>query len=460
MTAKILERLIKFPTTMSTRVYALALSMILSYDTFCTPVGDYNVNLTRKCKYASDAIDRLRHKLPSEMTLEDKCKRYAVITSIINSKGRRRRKVEEYILRLTEDQVYQLYRRIDPVDLGQLFMNAIDGFRISQLGPALFDIVKCLERVDTQMARTYLKSPELNIILELYRHVLQSPDAKIDLNSTDLPKDHSLFSESLKNLFGKYLLNDPSSMNQDKSRVDGCAKGASNKAGLPDLPRLFEHREQERLRQQRIKLLQPEAIRERARIRQQNRRKRLRQLDQQTRETQLGAIKKAVKPHRSEPKPVYPSASRPLVIPGESSDMMHGRIGSTPETEESYLDIIDSMWIEPTQPELPPFSQPERVPFRPPDQPMVGPMATLPSHSKDVDELPARATESSSGSFHFGETGLEQHFPDQKFNYLPDPVDEQSADLTSLGPETSIGGYLANLNDTETIVKSFLNQSP
>lgn len=278
------------------------------------------------CDDIPEAINYLHQHLPPQMTLEDKCIRYAVITSMIRPKGRLHNQAVIKVMNMSEEQLIKIYEdlRADN-ELGAQYMTAVDGYRAaSMLGPALLELIECLKKVDDITVRMYLDGEELQLILALYQQIIQSPGEKINMaNHFSLNTFSRAFLISLKHIF------------RDQIQFDTGIKRFIDKSGemderpytsppsqhlLPDHPssetgRLYlrrqerkrlaahRHREQERLRRQRQKILDPVSEREKARFWQKQRRLLLRLENEEKAKLKLGAF--ARRPVPIAPKPTF-----------------------------------------------------------------------------------------------------------------------------------------------------------
>lgn len=248
-----------------------------------------------------EAIDHLYSSLPQQMLLEEKCKRYAVVLLVIGSKGRINQLKLSELLTLDTTELDRICYNVKPENLSALFMNAIDGYRVTELRPTFLELVKCLELIDTPYVEKFLASDELKLIIHLYKEVTLSPHIQIDLDQYGLDSYHPAFRTSLNNLFSKYLSSGGTSRSVvNKKRKNPRAATAvqreleqmteeqrkqirrewhrdrQSKHRL-EKEKLEKHREQERLRQQRIRLLYPEKQREKEKMKSKLRRDRERE---------------------------------------------------------------------------------------------------------------------------------------------------------------------------------------
>lgn len=339
----------------------------------CTQPAKYNINLTRKSINIAETASYLYSMFPNNMTLEEKCKIYAVASSLAGSKDPLRREVDIDIVYHDKQRKQRYYNEINPVDLGPLFMNAIDGFRLSQLEPALIEIIECLRHVDTLGAKTYLEDKELKIISELYHRVIQSPDPKIDLRAIDLSKFHPAFEASLRHLFRKYLADSGSQFNADQNVSDASRSEASYSDQFQTSYRM---RELERLRNHRRRVMQPEAYRESNRLKSMRWRRRMRQEEEQQRRLRRALIEERIAEYRKQfqqPKSSYASASDPpdiyrpspygLILSG--AEQSH-EISQHTEFGQRIFDMLESIRAAPVEaaPSYLPSTAFQRKPFQ------------------------------------------------------------------------------------------------
>lgn len=238
------------------------------------------------CEDIAEAIVYIHENSPDQMTLEDKCIRYAVMASMIKPKGRLHDKAVILVLKMPEDQLLGLYRELDDNQIGGHFMTAIDGFRAaSMLGPPFLELIECIKKINTPSVKVYLDGEELNMILRLYRQVLKDPDTKISFNDIDIRGFHRAFIISLMHLFKDHIQSDSEIYHNLKDRIGDEASSSGRKqriipkGPITDSERWemrreerrglasHRHREQERLRKQRLKILDSDSEREKARLR-------------------------------------------------------------------------------------------------------------------------------------------------------------------------------------------------
>lgn len=240
--------------------------------------GDHDTDI--ECDDIPEAITYIHEHSPANATLEEKCMRYAVITSMIRPRGRNHGQTLSLILKLNRHQLSKMYREFDIDELSSHFMTAIDGLRAaSMLGPALLDLVECLKKIDTPAVQNYLKADELNLILDFYKRIRESPDSKISFEDiNEIGKFHRAFLVSLFYMFGEHFESDSmiyqSLKEKGSDKVSGDQPNYERSSRREERRRLgpHRHREQERLRRHRRKCLNPELERERELRRKERRR--------------------------------------------------------------------------------------------------------------------------------------------------------------------------------------------
>lgn len=260
----------------------------------CKPKVDQNELIS--CDDIPEAINYLYEHLPDRMALEEKCKRYSVMVSMIKPRGRMHNRAVKRILKMTDDRLNKVYEELKQSDeLGAHYMTAIDGFRAaSMLGPPFLELIECIKQIDSPVVQLYLEGDELNMILVLYKRVLDSPGEKISFNDVHhLRRFRPAFLKSLIHLFKDNVQFDPAIYQTLGDSVIENPEGPPVNQYILEGPmtesrRLYErrqerrrlathrHREQERLRKHRLKLLNPLLEQERSRLRQQQRRDLLR----------------------------------------------------------------------------------------------------------------------------------------------------------------------------------------
>lgn len=257
----------------------------------CSPEeDDVHVEPVVKCEDTSEAICYIYEHLP-EASLEAKCKRYVVMASLLRPKGRLHNKAVSRVMRMSEDQLNQSYKDLEHKnELIAIYMAAIDGFRAaSVLRPPFIELIVCLKKFDSPYVKDYLKSDELNLIIDSYKKVLRSPDSKIDLNFIANPKFRRGFVVSMTNLFRHNAQYEPSVYEALIRRgvADASSSGTIQQVEDEQMTEfekfkirkeerlrlsVHRHREQERLRLRRQRILLPGRAREKSLFRQKRRR--------------------------------------------------------------------------------------------------------------------------------------------------------------------------------------------
>lgn len=282
------------------RHFCLALAVaVLIVTKFGTCGPDKNIHNTARFKNIPAALNYLHILLPNNTSLNDRCVRYADLLSKYSLNGIPY--ISDVSRVATEDSssVYDRFRKIDERRLILSYMSAIDVYRITELGPALLDLVECLRLIDTPATRDYLANEELNVLVDLYRLILGRPDVEsLDTGAVNLKDLRPRFCAMLKMLFKDYLNIDcdvPIAPNRrrklldaiahDTENVDTTDQGSGKKTRRLRLRQqryrerhLLQERERSLLKQQRWKLLNPDTLRDQARVRQQRKRDRSRTL--------------------------------------------------------------------------------------------------------------------------------------------------------------------------------------
>lgn len=234
---------------------------------------NHNENPLIKC---IEALDYLHETLPIQTPLEDRCKRYAVVTSFMTAKGRPQHQAKSSLGKLSVGEINRFYRKLEAKgELPLLYMTAIDGYRASKLGPPFLELIECLKRIDRPCVDTYLNNPELLLIVDLHKQVLRRPETKFDLANIESADFSPAFLRSLECLFRNNLHDSSAGW---KRSTDLYRNDQQAKKGFPwgqcdpeEMSTRHHHRELERLRNHRTKLLDPSVV-ERTRERQRQRR--------------------------------------------------------------------------------------------------------------------------------------------------------------------------------------------
>lgn len=317
----------------------LAVTFCLTLNlTECCPT-DKDGSKDQRCIEALEAIDHLYENLPVGVSLQEKCKRYAILSTLIVSRGQARHKAALFVSKLAEVELTLLCHRIDQGELVKLYTNLVEVYRAGGLRPPFLELIECLGQIDMPSAKAYLQSRELILIAKIYRHILLSPLSKIDIDSIDLSQYRPGFETTLRNTFRDYLtaaskggigssrsevLNQqnlqPQKVNSAVSRFQMTIRQQERQRRLRDEAKLTAEepediwrqrrreknrervrklrqedpercREQERLRQQRLRIVKPDHVRAGERRRQKRRRARIREESRQpTAEQQLSGL--------------------------------------------------------------------------------------------------------------------------------------------------------------------------
>lgn len=277
----------------------LAIMTVMTSDVVFSVVTYNDGFLYKKLGDASEALNYLHQTLTDQMPLDEKCIRYAVLSSFLSAKGPPRIKDMCKYFDLNDEQLKEIYQQLEANDeLPPLYMQAIDGFRsASRISPPFLELIECLKKFDKPYIDLYLNNPELVVIADLHKQIVQSPDMKIDLVQIEQPHLSRAFMSSLRYIFTDNLLDTsqsrdlgPRTRTQEadlrRLNVEGMVEEQllrRHPKGRRDPRRMvtsYRHREQERLRKQRLKLIQPDVERIKAQERQRKLRKRQRTEDQ------------------------------------------------------------------------------------------------------------------------------------------------------------------------------------
>lgn len=303
-------------------LFAAALFIIPTFISCVTT--DRQGHRNARCKVAAEAVDCLYQVLPKNVTLEEKCKRYAVISTIIISQGQALHKAAMFLTKLDESEVDLLYRQIDEADLVTLYMNIIEEYKITTLRPPFLDLIECLGRLNQPHALLYISNRELILIAYLYELILRTPTMRIDMDHINLSEFHPSFQARLKELFSGHLKGDTIHKSQydeihshaktqflmslrqqelKRRREDHARSNVDPQQDLRREKRRIRNRERsrrlriedtekcrelDRLRQRRLRMTKPDVVRARERIRQQRRRDKVREDKKQQLEQLLG----------------------------------------------------------------------------------------------------------------------------------------------------------------------------
>lgn len=209
--------------------------------------------LAERFQDVSRAINYMHKYLPSDMTMDEKCKRYAVLSTKPISEKLPHETVTN-VIKMNNDDLDRYYNEIDVRRMIWNYMVAIDRYRVTQLAPPFIDIVECLRRIDTNEVRRYLSNPELLVILDLYKQALGLPDTTIDIRGLNFTKFHHSFRTTIENLFSQ-------SFRTDKISGDTLSdQSNSNDSPYKRSGQLYLRREQARLTQRRLRIMHSEAF--------------------------------------------------------------------------------------------------------------------------------------------------------------------------------------------------------
>lgn len=226
----------------------------------------------------SQAIEFMHQYMPTQMSLDEKCKRYAVMSSKAISEKLPHKRTVHKVATVDFEELDKQYSQIDITRISYVYMTAIDRYRVTKLAPPFIDLVECLKKIDTPIVKKYLSNIELIIILDLYKQVLGMPNTNLDVKSLDLSghKFSPAFLTWLGMLF-KGKLDIPGISEAQLPGTSGMVEADVAKLDKKQLKQLQqeEHicrrRERSRLRQQRLRAIDPDLIRARRREQQRKR---------------------------------------------------------------------------------------------------------------------------------------------------------------------------------------------
>lgn len=242
----------------------------------CTASSPVKNQFILKFDDISEAITYQYDIMTNRMTFDERCKRYAVMASMIKPNGKIHNKAVYQVSSMTEESLGSLINQfIANNELASLYMTAIDGLSAaSVLGPPFLELIQCLSQMDDTRISKFLNDEELNVILELYDRTVRSADAKVDLNFIyELSSCHREFVVSLLHIFKDHIDYD-SPIYQDlvnfgvaepinSTQLQGQTQKVLMTHKQRQEQRRFEslklakhrHREQERLCKRRVKIL-------------------------------------------------------------------------------------------------------------------------------------------------------------------------------------------------------------
>lgn len=249
------------------------------------------------------AVDSM-YELINHLPLERRCERYAILLALSATDGLPFEKTVKLLSIAHQDTLNERLKHLEDRKRIEVFMNAVDRYRTLKLGPGFIDLLNCLREIDSNLTEKFLHDRELQLIENLYRQVLESPDVKFSLNKLKLEAFSPSFMRTIRMLFREKLLEDLTSESEaqhEKGLPDIVDSSGQAHQSAPlsgpkeeykreekrrrrkeELDRLRErrreehhrHRERDRLRKRRIRILDPEELRERERISQRKRRDR------------------------------------------------------------------------------------------------------------------------------------------------------------------------------------------
>lgn len=270
----------------------------------CSSEDDDIYAESKRFKDISSALDFIHDELsPDHVPPEEMCRRYAVLLNMAAATGLPYESSVIELIKLDTEQLNEHYREIDTDSLSSLYMKATEKFRASRLSPPFLEIIECLKGIDTPVVKKYLEDQELRIIIDLYRQILGLDSKTTNSDNIDLTKFHPTFLTTIRNLFEDQLDVDfllkttrirPYKPNVNRQLVDSetiAALDAWDPQQDLEIKRmkqvlrqrsyrerhLIRQREQSRLAQRRMRMLNPEQMRERNRLHKQEQRKRMRE---------------------------------------------------------------------------------------------------------------------------------------------------------------------------------------
>lgn len=238
----------------------LIISAVLVCDISCTKRQPERERL----RDVAQAITRLNENLPGRTTMDERCKRYAVLASRTIAERTPYLRTVSKVLALDDKELDEIYEKLGIDRIIYAYVSAIDKYRVTELAPAFINLIECLARIDTPVVRAYLNNQELTIISNLYKQVLGLPGTKVDLRNLDLTKFCTAFWTSLKYLFSPYL--DIHSIFSSASIGVGDtnfqSSGSASEMQQSQTERnLFQRRERSRLINQRLRIMDPDRVR-------------------------------------------------------------------------------------------------------------------------------------------------------------------------------------------------------
>lgn len=167
--------------------------------------GTLQLYKTGRFKDIAQAVSFLKENLPANVSIEEQCKKYAVLSDIALLKKFPYQQTVLDVARMGVDTLNEYYDKLPHDRISYSYMGVVDRYRVTQLAPALIDLIECLKWIDTPSARTYLSNQEINLIAHVYKQVLEDPGRKIDQISLDLHRFRPEFQKSFEKLFKEHL---------------------------------------------------------------------------------------------------------------------------------------------------------------------------------------------------------------------------------------------------------------
>lgn len=278
----------------------LAFVILINQYLDCSPpVDDDLYTESRRFRDVPRALNFIHELLTDHVPLVEKCKRYAVLLAMAAATGLPHEQTVRELIALDDRHLDIHYQAIDVNSLSSLYMCATERYRVNKLAPPFLEILQCLESINNPAVKVYLDDPELKTIVNIYRRVLGLNDTETDLEGLDMSMFHPAFVTNLRLLFGALLDFDhlcatsqvrlveldasrhPSDLttnieSSSSHQHDGnqLMSGKDNKEEY-----LAKCRERARLAQRRLRMLEPDRMREQNRKHKRQYRARKRQLE-------------------------------------------------------------------------------------------------------------------------------------------------------------------------------------
>lgn len=221
----------------------------------------------------------MHERLPEEMSIEEKCKRYAVLSCTALSKNLPYDSTVLKVLMMDRADLDYYQSRLNTTRLSLMYMIAIDRYRVTELAPPIIDIVECLRRIDSPVVRRYLYNPELVLIVDVYKQILGLSNTTVDFARLDFTKFTRPFWRAFCHLFEGLL--DIDSIRNHPYCAIARSVNTQNNLHQPDAQEqakrthLESIRERHRLARQRSRIMNGGLSRERNREYLRLRRKRI-----------------------------------------------------------------------------------------------------------------------------------------------------------------------------------------